>query len=155
MRKTDVNLSRAVVCVGFVIGLIACNGTGEQMPLELSLTEDAQTIEPKIEMSPTPMNLNDQIEFSRKELAQRLGIKPESITLSGARQVNWRSSAVGCPKPGVSYTQALLPGALISLKVGNEVHRYHAKSGGKPFYCPRKRAEQPAPEQGADITWLA
>ena len=98
------------------------------------------------------MNLNDQIEFSKIELAQRLGIEPESITLSGAREVNWRSGALGCPKPGMNYTQALVPGVLIILTVGKEAHSYHAKLGGKPFYCPRERAEEPAFEQGANMT---
>ncbi|MEE8339537.1 MAG: hypothetical protein V3R56_05290 [Xanthomonadales bacterium] len=96
--------------------------------------------------------MSEQIAFSKKELAQRLGIEPDSITLSGARQVNWRSGALGCPEPGMNYTQALMPGALIFLKVGNEVHGYHAKHGGKPFYCPQDRAEQPVFGQGADMT---
>jgi len=143
VRKTDVNLSRAAVCVGFVIGLTACNGTEEQLSPGLSLTEDTRTMVPEMEISPAPMNMNDQIEFSKNELAQRLGIDSESITLSGAHQVNWRSGALGCPEPGMNYTQALVPGALIAFKVSNEVHRYHAKHGGKPFYCPRERVEHP------------
>ena len=152
MGKTDVNLMRAAVCVGFVIGLTACNGTGEQVSPELSLTEDAQTVTPGKEISAAPMDQSQQIEFSKKELAQRLGIEPDSIALSGARQVNWRSGALGCPEPGMNYTQALVPGVLIFLRVGNEVHGYHAKQGGKPFYCPRERAEQPVFGQGADMT---
>ena len=152
MRKTDVNLSRAAACVGFVIGLTSCHGTEEQVAPGLSLTEDTRTMVPEMEISPAPMNLNDQIEFSKKELVQRLGIDSESITLSEAHQVNWRSGALGCPEPGMNYTQALVPGALISFKVGNEVHRYHAKHGGKPFYCPLERAEQPVFGQGADVT---
>jgi len=154
VRKTDVNFLRATVCVGFVIGLAACNGTGEQVSPGISLAEDTQAVTPEKEISTAPMNLNEQIEFSKKELAQRLGIEPESITLSGARQVSWRSGALGCPQPGMNYTQALVPGALIFLKVGNEVHGYHAKQGGKPFHCPRERAEQPVLGQGADATWL-
>ena len=152
VRKTDVNLSRAAACAGFVIGLTACHGTEEQVSPGLSQTEDTGTIVAEMEISPAAMNLNDQIEFSKKELVQRLGIDSESITLSRARQVNWRSGALGCPEPGMNYTQALVPGTLISFKVGNEVHRYHAKHGGKPFYCPRERAELPVLGQGADVT---
>jgi hypothetical protein len=98
------------------------------------------------------MSLSEQIQFAENELAQRLGIAPESITLSEARQVSWRSGAQGCPEPGMNYTQALVPGSLIFLKVGDEIHAYHAKHGGKPFYCPGDRAEQPVFNQGADMT---
>jgi len=98
------------------------------------------------------MNLHEQIEFSKKALAQRLDIEPKSITLSEAREVTWRSGALGCPEPGMNYTQALVPGALIFLRAGNEIHRYHAKISAKPFYCPRQRAEQPLSGQGADMT---
>ena len=50
------------------------------------------------------------------------------------------------------YTQALVPGALIFFRADNEVHGYHAAHGGKPFYCPRNRAEQPVFGTGADQT---
>lgn len=148
----NANLLHAAVCAGFVVGLTACNGTGEPVSPGLSLPEDAQTIVPDTEISHAPMNLPDQIEFSKKDLAQRLGIKLDSITLSDARQVNWRSGALGCPEPGMNYTQALVPGVLIILTIGNETHGYHAKHGGKPFYCHRARAEQPVMGQDADMT---
>ena len=152
VSKTKIKLLGAAVCAVLVIGLTSCNGTGKQVSAGLSVAEDTQAVTPEMEISPAPMNLNNQIEFSKKELAQRLDIEPESITLSGARQVNWRSGALGCPEPEMNYTQALVPGALIFLKVGNEVHGYHAKHGGKPFFCPRDRAEQPVFGQGADMT---
>jgi len=55
----------------------------------------------------------------------------------------------------MNYTQALVPGVLIFLQAGNEVHGYHAKIGARPFYCPRQRSEQPVTGKGADMTWLA
>ena len=152
MKKTDVSLLRAAVCAGFALGLTACNGSGKQLAPGLSLAQDAQAVKQEMEVPAAVMNLNQQIEFSRKVLAQRLGIEEDSIALSGARQVNWRSSALGCPEPGMSYTQALVPGALIYFRVGDEVHAYHAKHGGKPYYCPLERAEQPVFGQGADMT---
>jgi len=152
VRKTDVNLVRAAVCAGFVLGLTACDGTGKQVSPGILLAEDAQAVSPAKEISAAPMGQSEQIEFSIMDLAQRLDIEPGSIIVFGARPVNWRSGALGCPETGMNYTQALVPGALIFLKAGDEVHGYHAKQGGKPFYCPRERAEQPVFGQGADMT---
>ncbi len=151
MRKTDVNLLRAAVYVGFVIGLTACNGTEEPVSPGLSLAEDAKAVTLEKSISGTSMNLSEQIKFAKTDLAKRLGIEPEAITLTGARQVNWRSGALGCPEAGMNYTQALVPGILILLKAGDKSFGYHAKSDAKPFYCPRERVEVPASIQAEDL----
>jgi len=99
-----------------------------------------------------PMNLNGQIKFSIEDLAQRLDVPPASIKVSGARQVTWRSGALGCPEPGMNYTEALVPGSVIYLQVDNAIHAYHGKIGSEPFYCPRERAEQPVLDDDSDPT---
>ncbi len=99
-----------------------------------------------------PMNLDGQVEFSIKDLARRLDVPPESIKVSGARPVTWRSGALGCPESGMNYTQALVPGSVIYLQVDNTIHAYHGKTGAEPFYCPRERAEQPVLDDDLDPT---
>ena len=152
MSVTKFSCIKNPLAVSLALALTACNGSGEAASHGLSPTRDEQNATPKSDISATSMNLHEQIEFSKKALAQRLDIEPESITLSEAREVTWRSGALGCPEPGMNYTQALVPGALIFLRAGNEVHGYHAKFGAKPFYCPWQRAEQPLSGQGADRT---
>ena len=151
MLRTEMNSLKVAILAGLFVGLTACQGTGDQGPAESSLKEDTQTLTHEKDNPLALMNLNEQFSFSRKDLADRLGIELDSITLAGARQVNWRSGALGCPKPGMSYTQALVPGVLILLNVGDEAYGYHAKSDGKPFYCPRERIEIPASIQAEDM----
>jgi hypothetical protein len=91
------------------------------------------------------MNPADQLDYSKRDLASRLGIVPDEVKVSASRPVTWRSGALGCPKPGFAYTDALVPGILIELRFDNVTYRYHARRGGQPFYCPGNRAEQPAP----------
>jgi hypothetical protein len=143
---------RATLYAGFVLAMTACNTGEKPMVSEISPAQDTPTAAPEKEAPVAPMDMKTQIEFSRKDLAQRLGIELDSVTLSGANPVNWRTGALGCPEPGMNYTQALAPGVLIYLRVGNEAYGYHAKPGGKPFYCPRERAEKPVFETGADVT---
>lgn len=87
------------------------------------------------------MNRQEQQLFAREDLAKRLGVTMEETSVSGAIQVTWRSGALGCPKPGMNYTDALVPGVLIMVKVGNTAHRYHGSPGRQPFYCPESLAE--------------
>jgi len=96
------------------------------------------------------MSRNEQIAFSKQDLVTRLDLETEAVTVSGATPVSWRSGALGCPKPGMSYTDVLVPGIWIVLRVDKAVYRYHAATGGKPFYCPGDRAEPPVMGSGAD-----
>ena len=50
------------------------------------------------------MNLNQQLSFSKQDLAGRLGVDIDAIKIKVARQITWRSGALGCPKPGMNYT---------------------------------------------------
>lgn len=94
------------------------------------------------------MKKKDQVEFAKKHLADKLSIDMSAISLAGAESVTWSSGAMGCPKPGMNYTQALVPGMLIMLKAGNQAYRYHASSDGSPSYCPNSRAESPSASPG-------
>ena len=142
--------SYAVICAGTMIALAGCN-TGERQAIsEDSTAQGPQTATPKQERTVGPTGLESQIEFSRKDLSKRLGIEPVDIAVDAADLVSWRSGALGCPEPGMNYTQALVPGALIILAVGKEVHAYHAKLGGTPFYCPRERTEKSMLQQGSN-----
>jgi len=152
MKKQHSILFRAALFTGSVLAITACNGGEKPAVSELSPAQDIPTVAPEKEAPAAPMDMKTQIEFSRIDLARRLGIELDSVALSGASPVNWRTGALGCPEPGMNYTQALVPGFLIFLKVGNEAHGYHAKVGGEPFYCPRERAEKPAFGTGADVT---
>lgn len=90
------------------------------------------------------MNQKEQVMSAREDLAKMLDIPLEKVVLSGAIPVTWKSGALGCPKPGELYTQALVGGLSIMLRVDNKAYRYHAKTGGKPFHCPDHLAESPS-----------
>lgn len=97
------------------------------------------------------MNLNQQLSFSKQDLAGRLGVDIDAIKIKVARQITWRSGALGCPKPGMNYTQALVPGILILLDADGETYGYHAQKNQKPFYCPSRQAVIPDSIQKEDL----
>lgn len=122
----------------------------EQQPVEqpFSVDETKQPGKKPVKKAPTKqikqMNKKEQILFAREDLAKRLEIPLEQVALSGAVAVKWKSGALGCPKPGEHYTQALVAGMSIMLRVENTAYRYHAKANGTPFHCPDNMAESPA-----------
>lgn len=87
--------------------------------------------------------LNEAIRHARADLAERTGADPAQIEVLEARPVTWPDGSLGCPEPGMMYTQALVEGMLIRLKVHGETHEYHGAAGREPFLCPRERAKPP------------
>ena len=85
------------------------------------------------------------VEEALSNLADRLGIGIDVIDVLDARAVTWRDGSVGCPEPGLAYSQALVPGWLVVLRVDDGSFRYHASENRHPFFC----ATPEAPLEGA------
>jgi hypothetical protein len=130
--------------------LTACKGTTDQPSPEPSVSDSPEAAHKDSNLT-EEMNLSDQIAFSHKDLANRLGLELDSIVLEGVRKVNWRSGALGCPTAGMNYTQAIVPGVVIALRASGKAYSYHAKTDGRPFYCPAERIERPIYIQAEDI----
>jgi hypothetical protein len=78
---------------------------------------------------------NSPVGQAVKDLAQRLGVQPDEIELIGEKKVSWSDGSLGCPKPGMMYTQALVDGLQILLRVDGVDYAYHSGRGKPPFYC--------------------
>jgi len=101
------------------------------------------------------MDLMQQTEFARAELATRLGVDVEALRLLESVPVHWADSSLGCPLPDRGYTQVITPGVLIRFAHGKVVYEYHGGRSGKPFLCePPATIQRPAavnpPARGFD-----
>jgi hypothetical protein len=81
------------------------------------------------------------------DAAGRTGVKRTELEVLSAEAVTWSDGSLGCPQPGMMYTQALVPGFRIRVRAGEQLLDYHSGGGGKPSLCPRGRAVDPLPEQ--------
>ncbi len=79
--------------------------------------------------------LQPYIDLALTDLSSRLGVSEVQITVSSAVLVTWPDGAIGCPKKGMSYTQALVDGSVIELSTGGRVYRYHSGDSTRPFLC--------------------
>ena len=69
------------------------------------------------------------------DAAEEAGVDPSTITVVSAEATTWNSGALGCPKPGEMYTQALVPGYKIVLEAGGRELDYHASESGTVKLC--------------------
>ncbi|NND65435.1 MAG: hypothetical protein HKM24_05675 [Gammaproteobacteria bacterium] len=93
--------------------------------------------------SPTvPQPLIDQMRF---HLCRDLKLDhPKVITVQKAMVVTWRNGAVGCPEPGMGYTEALVPGHYVALEHDGVTYHYHSsqrRSTGEDHFF---RCDNPA-----------
>ncbi|WNB84684.1 hypothetical protein [Cellulomonas sp. ATA003] len=69
------------------------------------------------------------------DLAAHLGVPAEEVSVVRVEEVTWPDGSLGCPEPGVLYTQAIIDGTLIVLGAGGSNFRYHASEHHAPFLC--------------------
>jgi hypothetical protein len=82
--------------------------------------------------SEVPAALLDKI---RAELAGEQGVAAADVKVVDAKAVDWPNGALGCPKPGRMYTQAIVPGYRIQLEAGGKRFTYHAATRGGYKRC--------------------
>jgi hypothetical protein len=89
------------------------------------------------------------IEAALDDATRRSGQARSAITVVSAESVTWSDGSLGCPEPGMLYTQALVPGYRIVLQAGEERLEYHSGRQGPPKFCPAGNVIPPV-QGGAD-----
>jgi hypothetical protein len=87
----------------------------------------------------------EMIEAALDDAANRSTTARADIKVTSAEAVTWPDGSLGCPQPGMMYTQALVAGYRIVLHAGDQVLSYHSAARGKPVFCPVGRTSPPVP----------
>ena len=127
-----------------VLGLVACGSdVGPLAQPETTTSVEGSTTttmeEPGLETVPrSGDDLLALAKAARMDLADSIGVPEDEIAVTSAATVTWNDGSLGCPQPGMSYTQALVEGARVTLMHNGTEYAYH-HSGGELFLC-----EEPA-----------
>ena len=77
------------------------------------------------------------------DAAQKLGVAPDTLVVTKAEAVTWPDGSLGCPEPGMFYTQALIDGDWIVVEAGGQSLDYRVSGGGNFRIC-----DTPQPQSG-------
>jgi hypothetical protein len=69
------------------------------------------------------------------DLAGRLGVSADEIQVVRGESVVWNDGSLGCPEPGMMYTQALVDGYWVVLEQGGQTYDYRATTRGYFRLC--------------------
>jgi hypothetical protein len=77
----------------------------------------------------------EMIDKVKADLASRLGISEEEISVVSAEAKTWSDSSLGCPEEGVAYMQVLTPGYQIILEYDGTRYDYRTGDMGRILLC--------------------
>ena len=87
--------------------------------------------------SPLPDEIANSslVQSAIADLRTRLDDPTAAIAIVSVDEVEWPDGSIGCPQPGMQYTQVVISGSRIVLSHVGVLYRYHQARGRDPFYC--------------------
>ncbi|MFQ5596208.1 MAG: hypothetical protein ACE5HA_18860 [Anaerolineae bacterium] len=117
------------------VGVISCTPAEPPTPAPTQgIPEETMAVS---STTPQPANQASKklVSQAMEDLAGRLSVHVDEIELVESKSVIWPDSSMGCPKPGMAYTQVQHDGLLLRLQVGDRVYEYHSGGSRPPFLC--------------------
>jgi hypothetical protein len=118
-------------------------------PLEALPTER----EPSVTATPIPTGETSLVkgevpqailEAILKEVTGLAGVGRDQVVIERAESVVWSDGSLGCPEPGMAYTQALVNGYWIVVEAAGKKYDFRVGSGGSFRLCPPGQGHPPS-----------
>jgi len=74
-------------------------------------------------------------EIAVQDLASRLDLSPENITVIHMIPVIWPDASLGCPQKGVAYEQVAAKGFIVTLEANAIRYPYHTNTDQRVVSC--------------------
>ncbi len=71
----------------------------------------------------------------KADVVERAGVEESAITVVRSQAVTWSDGSLGCPQPGMNYTQALVDGYWVVLEADGVFYDYRATARGSFTLC--------------------
>ena len=137
-------ISTSILLAGTTRG--ACAASGDPRPAAAASRAVAESASmPGNGGAPVTRGLQDTIDAALADAAKRTGLRRADLKVSSAQAVTWPDGSLGCPSPGRSYTQALVPGYRIMIQAGATTLDYHADTRQRLVLCKRRAGAPPSP----------
>ena len=136
-----------IVALAVALNLAVCMPSGTASPNE-SMTISSETPTPTStpHMSPVAPQVPEAILNSiLKEAAKLANVPPQELVIVRAEAVVWNDGSLGCPEPGMEYTQALINGYWVVIKAAGQTYDFRVDRGGSFRLCPEGRGHPPLP----------
>ena len=69
------------------------------------------------------------------DAAAHLAVNSDALRVDQLEARQWGDSSLGCPKPGIMYSQIVTPGFLILITGAGKQLEYHTDARGRVVLC--------------------
>ena len=121
--------------------------------LEAQPTEREPTVTPSVIPAPIPTGKTPPVkgevpqailESILKEAAAQAKVDRDQLVIARAQSVVWSDGSLGCPEPGMMYTQILVNGYWVIIEAGSKQYDFRVGSGGSFRLCPPGQGQPPS-----------
>lgn len=130
---------RTLVAIGVATLLLAAcsagGGNSSFAPGETAVTSQEPSTQPGVSVggdAALPAEVMDPI---LADAATRLGVDPSAVTVVDAHAETWPDGSLGCPEPGMMYTQALVDGYQVVVEANGTQLDYRGSAPGQFQLC--------------------
>ncbi len=120
-------------------------GTPDGGTIEPTPEPPAQTASPAPADETAPPDTSDgdtdggqgQLEEQvKQQLAAEIEQPANTLVLESREPVEWSDGSLGCPEPGMMYTQAIVPGYKLTFSDGSRTYEVHTdEDGSRAIWC--------------------
>ncbi|MET7280382.1 hypothetical protein ABZS29_19245 [Kribbella sp. NPDC005582] len=127
----------AAASAALMLALVACGN--ESGGPAVSPSDSSSTPTPG-GAAPTGTPGGTAVEQATADLVAKLGVQATAVKVVSAEEITWSDGSLGCPEPGMRYTQALVNGMRIVLEADGKRYEYHSGGARPPFLCENPQA---------------
>jgi hypothetical protein len=142
MLRSGVGWVAFALAVLFVLNVLEAQPTEQKPTVTQSVipapipTRETAPVKDKV-----PQRILDPILDEASALAN---VAREQLVIVRAESVIWNDGSLGCPEPGMAYTQALVNGYWIVVEAAGKTYDFRVGSGGSFRLCPPGQGQPPS-----------
>ena len=131
--------TRARLLIVATLLVTACGpGAADQPPTRAPSLPSPAPASPVTSVLPGSTSNTDpqaSVDAALSAAAEHLGMSPADLHVDQVDARQWGDSSLGCPKPGIMYSQIVTPGFLVVISGPGKQLEYHTDARGQVVLC--------------------
>ncbi len=135
---------RSAVLVLAILAVAVCRAQQEESPAIVTPCP-ISALTPRQERPPVQSAVPKEIlEPVLNKAAALANVSRDQLVIVRAEPAVWNDGSLGCPEPGMQYTQALVEGYWVVIKAGGQTYDFRVGPGGSFQLCLPGRGHPPS-----------
>jgi|SRR5919199_4767610 hypothetical protein len=123
------------VAIGLVSTACGPGGGGQATPIATSLPANVAPLASAVPEANLSPDQQQAVAAALRDAAAHLGVAATDMSVQQVEEREWGDSSLGCPQPGLLYSQVVTPGFLVVINSRGKQLEYHSDTRGRVVLC--------------------